>query len=748
MKNEYPPSRGTEVNHYQSNHQLANYQRESGNDWDESAIDLADLWRLIYRRRKLISIIFGVVLFSAMIATLLMRPTYSASANLELNTFGRNVVKFNNLQTENLGQQRYLQTQLSILQSRATAREVVQKLNLATNPEFNGQKTQRSAFSVLRSLTTIFSDDDIASESSNTRLAESIYLSKLAVNPLLGSDIIKISFASFDPNLAAKIANQHIRTYISLTSERRLNSSSEAKKFIERELEDVKLRVQGSEAALTKFARENNDIDLEDSNNIILQRLSSLNDAFSEVQSSRIDAETLFLQSKSTAVSSLAPVVSDSLINQLKGESAALRSNYLELSKLYKPRYPSMLELKAKIEVIESSIDEQSTKILSSLESNYKQLLLREKTLKKVLQDLKNELFDLQDRAVNYNILKREWQADKSLYSELLERSKELGVAAGLELNAAVLVEEAIAPNGPSSPNLKFNLLIASILGLGAGLGVALLLSLIDNRVNDVRSLEKLTGIPNLAVLPSILFDQVEVSKKTLELQALNSPGDIFGESLNSLRSSLKYVYNNQGSPAKVFAVTSSVAGEGKSLISTNLAISYALSGLKTLLIEADLRRPRLAKVFQFDETKGKGLVHSLNTGEAVEAKSLNNLSNLNVILAGQVSLNPVKELGSVSMQKLIAKCREEYDIVLLDCPPILGLADTIEISALVDSIVLVVGAHQTPSSSVEHSIERLLLVGAPIAGTIFNQANPEISGYDHYAYGYYNTANYAVNSA
>jgi capsular exopolysaccharide synthesis family protein len=673
-----------------------------------------------------------------------MRPVYTASAQLELNTTGRSVVKFNKLETENLGQGRYLQTQLTILESRAIAAEVVDRLDLVNNPEFDGRISQRSFRSVVGALLSIFSSTEDNDELVvGNRAAVNIYLSRLKVASISHSNIIVITISGFNSELAAKIANEHIAAYVSLTSDRRFNSSSEAKGFIEKELSEVKTRLKSSETSLTVFARENNDVDIEDSDNIIIARLSALNNALSEVQNDRINAETEYLQAKSTNSNSLESVNSDPIIVSLKQEQAGLTAKYLEFSKLYKPKYPAMQELKARIDQVQSSIDSQSANVVAGIRSNFLQYKSRESELRKALQSVKDELFVLRDRAVEYNILKREWEADKLLFSGLLERSKELEVAAGIELNAASMVEMAIAPRRASSPNLKFNLLIASIFGLGGGLGIALFLGFIDNRVNDVRSLENLTGIPNLAVLPSIAGDaeaQGEEERSgqnnTLELRALNHPGDIFGESLNSLRSSLKYVYGVDGKQAKVFAVTSSIAGEGKSLISTNLALSYARAGLKTLLIEADLRRPRLAKVFDVDESKG--LVHSLNTGEVIKVNSLRDLRNLGIIFAGQVSLNPVKELSSPSMVKLVATCREDYDVVIVDCPPVLGLADTIEIAALVDAVVLVVGAHQVPKKSVGHSVQRLQLVGAPIVGTILNQSDPEISGYDHYAYGYY----------
>jgi capsular exopolysaccharide synthesis family protein len=731
------------VNETPSQKNIQVYYGEQFDDGDDPEIDFSGLWRIIRRYQRLISIVFAVVMVSALAITLLLRPMYSASSYLELNT-SLNVVKFNQLNSDNLKHGRYRQTQITFLSSRAIATEVVRRLNLTEEPEFNGSIVQRSPASLLRSLLKIFSSGSDGG-GANMRLAENIYLSRLSVAPVSNSDILKITVQGFDPLLAAKIANEHANAYVSLTSNRRLGSSSEAKKFIERELSEVKDRLRSSENSLTVFARENNDVDIEDADNIILSRLAALNESVSEVQSARIDAETKYIQAQNGGINLLSSVYSNPLIADLRAQKMGLEAEYLELSKLYKPKYPSMLELKAKIDEVGSGINEQSRNVVATLKSNYLQLSARESELRNALQTVKNELFDLRDRAVEYNILKREWEADKGLYSELLKRSKELEVSAGIELNAGALVEDAVAPANASSPNLKFNLFVAAIIGLGGGIGLALFLGLLDNRINDVRLLENVTQTPNLAVLPKIGLQcdapgegQAPVPQTPPELQALHAPGDIFCESIDSLRTSLKYIDLNeyQSDQAKVFAVTSAISGEGKSLIATNLAASYAKSGKKTLLIEVDLRRPRLAKVF--DAAGLSGLVEALNTGEPVRMKKLAEQPNLSLIFAGSISTNPVKELGSDTMAKLIAKSKADFDIVILDCPPVMGLADTIEVSSLVDGMLLIVSAHNVRKHEVEHAMARLRMVDAPVLGTVFNRASPEISGYNYYTYGYY----------
>ncbi len=712
---------------------LPNSQASSDSFFDE----ILWMWRALVRYKKLIVAVFAIFFVLGAINTLLKKPVYTATSTLELNTSGSSAVEFKGIQSENLSDRRYLKTQSAILESGAVAEAVIQSLNLTQEDEFKGALRQisiRNGFKALIGFFSSDSDSNVANSSALMTRAKRIYRGKLSVKPINNSNLIRVSFSSFSPQLAAKIADEHVRAFVKLGSQRRMGSTSEAQSFIDRELENVQVKLRDSESRLTKFARENDVVDLED-NNIVLSRLSTLNTALAEVQTERINSETKYLQAKSLNPEGLGAVMKDELIKSLVAQRASLSSEYEELSELYREKYPVMLELSAKISKVDAEISEQQQRIVANLENDFRQISDRERRLSNQVKKVKNELFDLQDRAVTYNILKREWESNKALYSDLLERGKRVSAVAGMDLNIAAIVDSAAVPSKSSSSSWKMDMLLASGLGIFLGMGVALFLTLLDNRINDVRSLEAASKIPNIAVLP--IIDEVSSEpSNSVDLHTLNAPNDIFSEAVNSLRSSLKYYLNSDEIAPKSFAITSSISGEGKSLISTNLAISHARSGSKTLLIEGDLRRPRIGKIFGVESSEG--LTHCLSNGGSVKPAKFKEIPNLHVIFAGAISPNPVEQLSSKSMQALIAKCEEEYDMIIIDSPPVLGLADSIEISSLVDSVLMVVSAHNVRKSAVEHAIERLRVVGVPLVGTIFNRANPEISGYDYYAYGYY----------
>ena len=721
----------------QSNVQV--FDSNYANNEDEDEIDLRALWRIVRRYRRLIGVIFSVVVFTAFLVTLLLRPMYQSVVTLEVNTTGRSIVKFQNVESQDLGTREYIQTQSKILNSDAVAEKVVRELELVTNPEFNGQLSQRGLINGLKSIMGVFKPKVDTSDSDLIQDALRIYFERLSIKPERNTSLIYISFESFSPELAASIANAHAKAYISLSDFRRFNSTSGAKEFLEKEINIVQSRLETSEKQLNDFARKNGVIDVEDRNNIMMERLGELNRSLSEVQARRIDAETKSVQAKSSDSEFLSGVNDDPLISALRQEQASLKSEYFELSKIYKPKYPVMLQLSAKISELENSIQQQIDKIVGGLDSNYQQLKLSEELVSSELEKLKIELLNLQDRAVTYNILKREWEANKGLYSGLLERTKEVGVAAGMELNIASIVDLATASKSPSSPNLKLNLLIAAFLGLAAGLGAAFLLAMLDNTVNDVDQLHQITQVGHLGVSPKINLDngsKIESAKhmKMLDLIVHHDPGDAFSESIQSVRTSLSYA--RAGGFPKSIMLTSSLASEGKSTVTVNLAISCAKAGKRVIIVEADLRRSRLYKVFKVPSSPG--LSDYLVDNKEVVPYKVKQIENLSVLVGGTKTPNPVDLLGSQGMMELIKSYEQEYDLVIVDCPPVLMLADAVIVSRMVESVLFVVMAHETPKDAIKGSVQRLKSVGAPLIGTVLNKVQSSHAGYDYdYSYRY-----------
>lgn len=704
---------------------------------DEDEIDLRALWRILVRYRKLIGLIFAVILLTSLVITMLMRPMYTATVSLEINTSGRNLVKFQNLENQDLGSSEYISTQTKILGSSTVASEVVKSLGLTKEPEFNGGLTQRGLVNGVKSLVNTFRSKPEFSEEEKIKDASKLYVERVVVSPLRNTSLVNVSITSFSPELAASMANEHAKAYVELSDERRFNSASGAKTFLEKELSAIQAKLETSEKQLNEFARKNGVIDVEDRNNIMMSRLSDLNKSLSEVQSERIDAETKALQAKSVDPETLASVYDDVLIKTLREEQAALRAEYFELSKIYKPKFPLMLQLQAKIQDLEKSVQAQASKIVAGLETDFNQLKLREQKLTETLDALKEQLLNLQDRAVTYNILKREWEANKELYSGLLERTKEVGVAAGMELNVASVIDPAAVPENASSPNLVLNLLTAGLLGLALGIGAAFLLAMLDNTINDVGQLHTITQIGHLGVAPEIELDESIVyddnsRRKMMDTILHHDPGSSFSEAIQSVRTSLSYA--RAGGFPKTIMLTSSLAGEGKSTVCMNLAIACASAGKRVIVIEGDLRRSRLYKIFGVPAAPG--LSDHLVGSKTAAPYTVSQIPNLSILVAGSKTPNPVDLLGSSDMKQLIEEYEQQFDLVIVDCPPILMLADSVMVSRMVEAVLFVVSAHSTQKDAVRNSISRLRMVGAPLIGTVLNRLQAQHTGY-YYDYTY-----------
>lgn len=696
---------------------------------ENSAIDQLDVLDLNYYLQQLLRkkyYILGAILLSAVLSILysmLLRPEYTSSLLMEINTDGRNLVKFQNIENAEHSSAEFVFTQAKILDGDSISEKVIETLNLKNNPEFNGGLEQRGFASFLGGIITVLKGgkSELTDEELSSFVLEK-YKSKLTVIPIKGSSLISLKFESFDPELAKDILNEHANAFISLSNERKFNSSSEAYQFLQGEIKDVQDRVQSSEIELTKFARKYGIVDVEDRNNIVLERVADLNTELSQAQSQRVQAETLYKQSRKSNANNFSEVFQDRLVVSLRNELAQTRSEYYELLKIYKPKYPKMLQLKEKERELEASIQRQSNKIAASYKLNYDQLRARENLLKNELGVLKNELLDLKEKAVSYNILKREWESNKELYAGLLEKIKEVGVAAGAELNIASIVDAAKKPLYASSPKKKLNLAFACILGAFLSMALVLLREFLDRTINTVDQIEQVSSLGHLGNVTQYDKQAVVGGASTLDrpfVEKLLNTDAKYLESINSLRTSL--TFSRAGGMPKSILVTSAEPGEGKTTLAASLAVSYSLLGKKVLVIDGDIRRGTISNHFGIASLPGLSDYLVSNDDEPAIHQMQKN-PTLHVLVSGTNSPNVVDLLSSNKLGELIQKCESMYDLIIIDSPPVLDLADTLVLSKVVQSVLFVISAHSTKRETIKASVQQLKAIDAPLIGTVLNK--------------------------
>jgi capsular exopolysaccharide synthesis family protein len=350
------------------------------------------------------------------------------------------------------------------------------------------------------------------------------------------------------------------------------------------------------------------------------------------------------------------------------------------------------------------------------------------------VEQQKQDLLSLQDRAIQYNILKREWETNKGLYSGLLERMKEVGVAAGIERDIGAIIDRALVPGAPFAPSLRGNLMKAVLLGLIGGIGLALLLNLLDNTVRDPEEVERLVQLASLGLVPKI--DPKGLSSEVpMEMLSYAARGQSVSEAFRSIRTSLMFA--TPGGAPNVLMVTSAAPAEGKSTTVVNLGSVLAQTGASVLLVDGDLRKPRLHTVFKVP--RGPGLTEYLVRGASEGHFYPTPVDNLSVLTAGTPPPNPAELLSSNALDRLLEELSDRFDYVILDSSPVMGLADPVVLSTKVKGVVLVSAAGKVSRGALREAVKRLRAVDAPLVGSVLNMVQPHSSEYTYYNKYYYN---------
>ncbi|MEA3292342.1 MAG: polysaccharide biosynthesis tyrosine autokinase, partial [Pseudomonadota bacterium] len=719
----------------QGPHDLVAYDPYANTYVPDDEIDLRELWRVITKHKGTIFTVLTLVLATTVIATLLMRPVYRAEALLEIKPDSGRMVKFQSLEQADYQPLEYKTTQQNILQSDSVAEAVIEDLDLAENPEMTGDLAQRGFVSGIKQVVTPLkkmirgekapvSEEDAANREQIEMLSR--FHERLTVSPIKRSDLFKVSFDSFDPQLASSAANSVVDEYMRLNQERRFDSTSGAKEFLQKEIAKIQSKLEASEKDLTEFARKHQIVDVEEKDDIMTVRLTDLSAQLTAINGERVAAEALYVQSQSeNGIEVLPAVLRDELIQELKGDYTELQGEYFKLSRIYKPAYPKLQQLQAELDRVKSSLDTETQRIVDGLKTNFEQLQKKELLLEERLEQQKTNLLSLKDRSIQYNILKREWETNRQLYTGLLERMKEVGVAAGMEINNISLIDRAKTPVEQYKPNLKLNALLAAVLGLAGGIGLAFLLAYLDNTVRTPEELERLVAVSSLGMVPKQSSGKGSKKRKKkakaleteapagIELVSHYERDNELSEAFRSVRTSL--MFSSPAGLPKVLQVTSTGPGEGKTTIAANLAAVLADNGARVLLVDADLRKPRVHKIFKIPSAPG--LTEYLTGQFETSPVRRTEIENLAVIPSGTPPPNPAELLGSKAMDEFLEEMSGLYDHVLLDSAPLLGLADSVIISTKVDGVIYTVLAGEINRDGLREGVKRLRRVHAPVLG-------------------------------
>lgn len=700
---------------------------------DRDKIDLLAYWRLLVKRRWLILGVLGTVAALSLLLTLMATPTYRATAVMQIENEEQTIMQVGGVSGRSADPQ-FLQTQYELLKSRSLAERVADDLNLDSTAlrQLSPLSWLDRVKGLLRPAPAapVAADADADSEAT-LAAAAGLVQRGLSIEPVRNSRLVAINYDSPVPAFSARAANALAEGFIAAGLERRFGASSYAKTYLEDQLKTTKARLEASERQLVSFAQKENLVSSAEGQSLAGQNLADLNSVLATAQDQRIRAQARWSQAQSASGAALpADMLSNSIIRVLQQQRAQLQGTYQQKLQVFEVNYPEMQQLKGQLDDLDKQIASELRNIRASVKAEYDAAAAQERLLRGQLNALRTQALDVDGRSIDYNIIKREVDTNRQLYDGLLQRYKEVGVAADVRSNNISIVDRAQVPRQRFKPSLTLNLAIGLLLGLILGVLVAFVLEFLDDTLKTPEDIEQRLKLAVLGIVPRL-------HKQTPE-QAARDPRSAFSESYRSVRTALQFS-TDRGVP-KVLLVTSAGPAEGKTTTALTLARNFAQMGKRVLLIEADLRDPSLYKVLGL--RSGVGLSNLL-AGEQKMAEAILNTeqARLKVILAGPLPPNPAELLSGSRLVSLLTIAAGNYDQVIIDGPPVMNIADAQILANAADGTMLVVHSGKTRITTAQAAIKRLQAARAHIVGSLLTQYDSKVAGhgYDYesyYAYG------------
>lgn len=696
---------------------------------DDSLVKALRLFlHIVWKRRWLIASITLAMLVLAAVVTFLQTPQYTASVRLQIEREAAKVIEGAEVSPSEspAASAEFLRTQVELLQSRALAERVVLAAQLTANKQFMEERA-----SLLGSLRHVFQAEpstDVSEPAELKRRAADKVVENVSVKPVPGSRLVDVSYTDTSPALAQRIANSYADGFIAANLDKRFEANAYAKTFLEDQVQQLKVRLEESEKALVEYAEREQILEAIEKSSVTENSLNAANAALGNIVAEKLKAEQQWRQVENTDGLNLPQLLSNAAIDGLRARRNTLVAEYEEKLETFKPSYPAMVQLTNRIKETDRQIAFEVKAIRDALKAAYEAASSQETEMQRRIEALRNEALELQRRGIQYNILKREAETNRNLYNGLLQRFKQVDVAAGVGTNNVFVVDRAALPRMPSSPKLVRALALAFALALLGGIGAAYALEFMDDRVRAPDEMEAFTALPTLGVIPSI-----EEAQHPLDL--LFDPRSAFAESYRSLATSLQFA-SQTGLPRSI-VVTSSGPAEGKSTTSLALARHFAMTGLKVLLIDADLRRPSLHLQLGVDNSTGlcNYLTGAVSPPEVIQQTDVPLLAFLP---SGPLPPNAADILAGPRMHSLVTVGLEVFDLIVIDAPPILGLADAPLLSSAAQATIFVVAAGQPRKPFIQSALQRLRMARANVVGAVLTKFDAKASSY---GYGYGNSA-------
>ncbi len=725
----------------------------------EEGIQFLEIWELIKKRRMIIYYFAGFVLLAALIRVQLQTPLFRASGTLLIEKEGSNQM---NLLNQNYYDpdwtNEYLNTQQRVLTSRSLAIKVIKEIERLPGTESSQPKPRE------KKLRRALQGENAAADP-EIRLAGAVsgFLGGLSVSNIKDTRLLEVTYISADARMAAHSVNTLFDKFIEFNLEMKAESSKQATEFLTNQIEELRRGLAQKEQELQEYGKRKELYFIRGEDSTVVQKLSDLNGAYTGAQIERINKESIYRELKGKPFDNYPDVRVNSLIQGLKQEFSSRESEIKKKSQIYQDSYPEMQRLRSQQEGLQKRIESETADIarksLNQAEAEYQAALKKENSLSELLNQQKGSVVSSNANAIYYNSLKIEVQNMTSLLDFLTRREKESMLSSrleGLQTSNIKIVDRAEIPQVPFSPNKQRTLLLALMLGIGGGIFLIFALNYLDNSVKSPEEVEKLLRLPALGFVPAVgskashsyyqhyysdrKKQQTEEKIKSVELVNLKDPESTFAEHYRNIRTSL--LLSTPGQSPRVFVVTSSLPQEGKTATAINLAVAFTQLGKKVLVLDCDLRRPRLHKIFRIKNTVG---ITSFLVGRSRIEDVIQRYAgepNLHIIPSGPIPPNPVELVISKGMKEMMAGLRQHYDFIFIDSPPLMGIQDAILLGEYADGLLLVAHGGKTPRKVIEKAKAEIEKYNVKLFGLILNNVNLRRFSYAyssyHYKYGEY----------
>jgi capsular exopolysaccharide synthesis family protein len=678
---------------------------------DES-VNLRHYWHIILERRWLVITAF-ISVFTLCLVYLFKAPRiYQAVTRLQINRETDNVLNLREGLTLEPREQDYLQTQYKNLVSRSLIASVVTRLRLEKDERYASKRDVVKA---------VFDD--------------------ITVSPIRLSRLVEVKFEHTNPLQAVNIVSNLVHIFVENNLAQKSLASAQAGKWLQQEAVGQKLKMETAERAV--YQAQSKNISLEDTQNISLQALKLAQEELMRAQSKatvaiKTDQEVKRLLAGGLTMDSIPAVASDRLIQELKARLAIREAELANLLKRYKDKYPTVIQMQEEIQSLRSSIDREARKIIEAINSEAQLAKAHEESLRRVVEDHTAEMVKLGEQRIKYNQLSQDVLLNRKLYEVVLQNQSQNELIASSKINNMLVIDEAYVPPRYIKPRIMLTLVLGVIGGLVVGAGLAFFVNYLDDSIKTQDDVELHLRLPFLGYVPNIKSNSV-IER---DLQAHHHPQSTAAEGFRTIRAAVALMPKSD--QLHLLAVTSTIPSEGKSLLASNLAIVTAQSGLRTLLVDADLRRPSVHKAYQLHSPVGLSAWLQNELEQIDEIIHRTDIPNLEVVCCGAIPSSPSELAGSKQMRRFLEQVRQRYDRVFIDCPPVSAVSDPLVIAAMADGVLFVTKFNKIRREHARKSIQRIQDAGIHLLGVVLNDIDFEGKDSYYYSYYYYQNRYYA----